>query len=355
MNSSELFFFSLFLLAIVSILLFDLLIVGRKSHIISFKEASLWSLLWVSLSVGFYFLLRYHGSMIHGIDNFLTLEQIVESYKHPREIIVPGNFDLSIAMYQKNLALEYLVGYIIEYSLSIDNVFVIIMIFYSFNISEKYYKRVLFWGILGAIIMRFVFIFIVAALVYKFHWMLWVFGGLLIYTGINMFIKRNKTEKVDSKHHPVVRFTSKYFRVFPRLVGNHFFVQKNKLIYATPLFLVLLVVEFSDVIFAVDSVPAIFSVTKDPYIVFFSNIFAILGLRSLFFLVIHIIKFFHYLKTGLSVLLVFIGVKMLLHEKLQSIGFTTEHSLYIVSGILLISILLSVIFPKKEALQKINN
>lgn len=344
MNANEIIFFSVFILSILTVLLIDLGVFSRNSHVVSFKEASLWSILWISLAIGFYFFIRHYGYLIHGIDNYDELQQKVIQNSHPIQLVA-GNFQESLALYQKNLSLEYITGYLIEYALSIDNVFVMIMIFYSFNVKEKLYKRVLFWGILGAIIMRFLFIFLSSALIQQFSWTLYIFGGLLLYTSITMFLNRNKDEKIDAQHHPVVKFASRYFNVFPKFVGQHFFIRKKRKTLLTPLFLVLLVIEFSDVIFAVDSVPAIFSITKDPYIVFFSNIFAILGLRSLFFLVIHIINLFHYLKIGLSVLLAFIGAKMFLHTWLKEIGFTTEHSLYVVLGILIISILASVIFP----------
>jgi tellurite resistance protein TerC len=344
MNANEVIFFSVFVISIIAILLIDLGVFSRNSHVVSFREASLWSILWISLAIGFYFFIRFHGHLIHGINNYSELQQKVIQNSHPIQLIA-GNFQESLALYQKNLSLEYITGYLIEYALSIDNVFVMIMIFYSFNVKEKLYKRVLFWGILGAIVMRFLFIFLSSALIQQFSWTLYIFGGLLLYTSITMFLNRNKDEKIDAQHHPVVKFASRYFNVFPKFVGQRFFIHKKRRTLLTPLFLVLLVIEFSDIIFAVDSVPAIFSITKDPYIVFFSNIFAILGLRSLFFLVIHIINLFHYLKIGLSVLLAFIGFKMLTHVWLEKIGFTTEHSLYVVLGILLISIFASVIFP----------
>ncbi len=350
MNPNELIFFFLFLVFILSILLLDLGVFSRNSHAITFKEATVWSIIWIGLSLIFFVFIRYYGYFIHGIENLGELQQKIIQNSHPVQII-PGDFAASLSVYQKNLSLEYITGYLIEYALSIDNVFVMVMIFYSFNVREKYYKRVLFWGILGAIVMRFMFIFLSSALIHKFNWALYFFGALLIYTSIKMFLERNKDEKIDTQRHPVVKYASKYFKIFPRYVGQRFFIRKKTILYATPLFLVLLVIEFSDVIFAVDSVPAIFSITKDPYIVFFSNIFAILGLRSLFFLVIHVINLFHYLKTGLSVLLAFIGVKMFLHTWLAKIGFTTEHSLYIVLGIIIISIVASLVFPparKKE-------
>ena len=166
-----------------------------------------------------------------------------------------------------------------------------------------------------------------------------------------MFLSRNKEDKIDSEHHPIVKFASRFFRVYPTFVKEKFWIKENGKYFITPLFIVLLVVEFSDLIFAVDSVPAIFSISKDPYIVFFSNIFAIIGLRSLFFLVVNIINLFHYLKTGLSVLLIFIGTKMLIHSWLEEIGFTTAHSLYVILGILITSILASLAFPKKQKLE----
>jgi tellurite resistance protein TerC len=346
MISQEVLFFGAFLLGILALLLFDLGVFTRTHHIISFKEASIWTLIWVSLSLGFYVFILFNGDMIHGIESLADIKEKIALYKHP--IVITDNFEESLAIYRRNLSLEYITGYLIEYALSVDNIFVIIMILISFNVEEKYYKKVLFWGILGAVVMRFIFIFLSAALIQRFGWVLYIFGGLLIFTGVRMFLTRNEEEKIETAEHPIVKFTSRYFRVYPHFVVHRFFIRKNKKFQITPLFLVLLVIEFTDVIFAVDSVPAIFSITKDPYIVFFSNIFAILGLRSLFFLVMNIINVFHYLKLGLSVLLTFIGVKMLAHHWLEQLGFTTAHSLYVVVGILAISILASIIFPEKK-------
>jgi tellurite resistance protein TerC len=325
----------------------DLGIFNRKSHIVKFKEAILWSTIWVSLGLAFFVLIRTHGDLIHGIDTNEKLKLVTQKYEQ-NITIQPDNFELNLASYRKNLSLEYITGYIIEYALSVDNVFVMIMIFMAFGVKPRYYKRVLFWGILGAIIMRFLFIFTSAALIQRFEWILYIFGGFLIFTGIKLFISRNKEEKIDPEKHPVVKFSAKYFPVYPRYVRHHFFIRKNKKLMLTPLFVVLLVIEFSDVVFAVDSVPAIFSITKDPYIVFFSNIFAILGLRSLFFLVMNLFNLFTYLKHGLAVLLTFIGLKMIFGGPLKEIGFTTAHSLYVVIAILVLSILTSLVFPKKE-------
>ena len=346
MEIYEILSFSLFLIFIFGVMLFDLGIFDRKSHVPSLKEAISWTLVWVGFALGFYFLLLYKGDLLHGIKDKEHLSLIIQKY-HEHLKIDSLSFEQAIKLYRSNLALEYISGYLIEYSLSADNIFVIILIFISFGINRRYYKRVLLWGILGAIIMRFIFIFLSAALIQKFYWILYIFGGFLIITGIKMFISRNKNDKIDTHKHPVVKFASRYFGIFPKLVGQRFWVVKNKKLLFTPLMLVLLVIEFSDVIFAVDSVPAVFSVTRDPFIVFFSNIFAILGLRSLFFLLSNIMNKFRYLKIGLSVLLVFVGFKMIFHEFLDNIGFTTAHSLYVILGILAMSVISSLLIPQK--------
>ncbi len=347
MSLNELLFFSGFIIFILSLLLMDLGLFHKKSHVLPFKEALMWTIIWISFGVAFYFFLMFKGNMIHGVDSIEGIQTLVDKYEH-LITINPNDLEESIELYNKNLALEYITGYLIEYSLSVDNIFVMIMIFMAFSVSQKYYHDVLFWGILGAIIMRFLFIFTASALIQNFSWILYVFGGFLIFTGIKMFLSRNKDEKFETGKHPIVKFAAKHFAVFPRYVGKNFFIRRKGKRLLTPLFIVLLVIEFTDLIFAVDSVPAIFSITKDPYIVFFSNIFAIIGLRSLFFLLINVMNVFHYLKVGLAVLLTFIGVKMIFHTWLKEIGFTTVHSLYVIIGILAISIIASLVFPKKN-------
>jgi tellurite resistance protein TerC len=343
-------FFLLFLLFINGMLAIDLGIFDRHSHEIKFKEALTWTVVWVSLAIGFYFLILYKGEIIHGLKSIGDIQAKIQQYKHPI-VLGSANFSDALSIYRKNLALEFITGYLIEYMLSVDNVFVIILIFISFKVNKIYYKRVLFWGIIGAILMRFIFIFLSSALIQRFDWILYIFGLFLAFTGIKMFLNRNKVDEVKTSNHPVIRFASKHLPVFPNYFREHFWFRNkndNNRIYFTPLFLVLLVIEFTDVIFAVDSVPAIFSVTQDPYIVFFSNIFAILGLRSLFFVVAHVISLLRYLKHGLSILLAFIGFKMLLHVQLEEWGFTTFHSLLVIIGILTISILASLIWPEKR-------
>lgn len=348
--SNEIIFFGSFLLFIVLMLSIDLGLFNKKDHKVSMKEAAIMSFIWVSFAIGFYFILLTEGEILHGITDFAHLQEITTKHLHNIKLI-PDNFEASLAIYKQNLALEFLTGYVIEYALSVDNIFVMVLIFSAFGVDEKYYHRVLFWGIVGAVLMRFLFIFIGSSLINQFGWILYIFGVFLIYTGINMFLSKDEEEKIDTENHKVVRFASKYFSVYPEYVGNKFFIKVDGKKMITPLFIVLLIVEFTDLIFAVDSIPAIFAVTKDPYIVFFSNIFAILGLRSMFFLLVNVIHKFHYLKVGLAFLLIFIGVKMLAHHWLSMWGFTTTHSLFIILLILTVSIVASLMFPKKVSNQ----
>lgn len=345
--SNEILYLSGFLIFIIALLLLDLGIFNKKDAAVSLKQAGLMSVFIILLSLGFYILLTYFGHHIHGIDSMERLQEIVTKHKHPVKII-PGNLEHSLMLYDKNLGLEFLTGYLVEYALSIDNIFVILLVFSGFGVAPRNYHRVLFWGIFGAIVMRFLFIFIGAALIQKFEWIMYVFGAFLVYTGIKMYIERNKDDEIDPQHHPVVKFAQKHFKVHNQFVGNKFFVVIDGIKKMTPLFLVLIIVEFTDLIFAVDSIPAIFSITKDPYIVFFSNIFAIIGLRSMFFLLAGIVNKFRFLKVGLAALLTFIGLKMIFHHYLDDLGFTTSHSLIVIVSILFLSISISLMFPEKK-------
>ncbi|QBQ40042.1 TerC/Alx family metal homeostasis membrane protein [Sphingobacterium psychroaquaticum] len=347
--SHELLFFGGFIIFIVLMLAIDLGLFSKSDKPVSLKAAAIMSAIWVLFALAFGLVLYFWGNELHNVHDFETLKQVVAKHLHNIKIN-ENDLAASIQTYNANLTIEYLTGYVVEYALSVDNIFVMVLLFSSFGIPEKYYHKVLVWGIIGAILLRCIFIFVGAALIAKFGWILYVFGAFLVYTGINMYITRNKEEEVDPQNHPVVKFASKYFKVTPRLDQGKFFHVENGVKYMTPLFLVLLVIEFTDLIFAVDSIPAIFSVTKDPYIVFFSNIFAVLGLRSMFFLLVNIIHKFHYLKVGLAFLLIFIGAKMLLHGQLEAIGFKTIHSLIIIISILVISVIASLMFPKKEDL-----
>jgi tellurite resistance protein TerC len=277
------------------------------------------------------------------------LESIKNQYA--KHLILPANdFSQSLQLFQNNMALEYITGYLVEYSLSVDNIFVFILIFNSFGVHKKFYKKILVWGILGAIILRFIFIFVGAAILQRFDWVIYIFGGFLIYTGIKLLFQGEEEEEIHPAEHPIVKFISKYFNVYKKNVIDHFFVfrKTDKKWFVTPLFIVVVVVAFTDLIFAVDSIPAIFSITKDPYIVFFSNVFAIMGLRSMFFFLSSVMGLFRFLPYGLGVLLSFVGAKMIFHHQLESIGFQNHHSLYVILGILGISILASLAFPEKK-------
>lgn len=343
---SELLFTIGFLLLVALLLGIDLGLVNRKDHVIKFREALVWTCVWIGLALLFYLLIRFHAEWIHGVTDMERLEYLNARHGHNIAFDPTAGFAANLELYRKAMSLEYLTGYMIEKALSVDNIFVMIMIFLSFKVNPKYYHKILFWGIIGAVVMRFLFIFLSAALIQRFQWVLWIFGAILIVTGVKMFLERNKEEAIDMKRHPVVRFVSKRMRMTRTDYEGRFFVRLRGRLYITPLFLVLLIIEFSDVLFAVDSIPAIFSVTLDPYIVFFSNIFAILGLRSLFFVLNNMIDKFAYLKIGLAVLLVFIGVKMLL-QGIFHIEIGTVESLITIVGILAASVAASLAFPPK--------
>lgn len=348
--SNEVIFFGAFALFVIFVMLLDLGAFNpKKAGIVKFKEAAFWSAIWVGLSVGFYFFLRNYGYFIHDISDASHLESVQQLYY--KTLKLGSDHTENLKIFQNNMALEYITGYLVEYSLSVDNIFVFILIFNSFGVRKKNYKDVLVWGILGSIVLRFVFIFLGAALIQQFEWILYIFGAFLVYTGIKILFSKDEEENIDTKNHPAVKVTSRFFNVYEKFVSDRFFFRhkyKANKLYITPLFVVIVVIAFTDVIFAVDSIPAIFSITKDPYIVFFSNVFAIMGLRSMFFFLVNIIDMFAYLKYGLGVLLTFIGVKMSAHHWLEGMGFTNLHSLIVIVAILGISIGASLLFPPKE-------
>ena len=294
--------FNLFVLAMLAI---DLGVFHRKSHAVGFKEALGWTAAWIALALAFN----------AGVWHFAGSAK----------------------------ALEFFTGYVIEYSLSADNVFVFALLFSYFAVPAQYQHKVLFWGILGALVMRFAMIGLGAALIAKFSWIIYVFGAFLILTGIKMVVKRD--EEIHPERNPLVRLFKKFMPVTPDFRGDRFFVRENGVRLATPLFVVLLMVEFTDVIFAVDSIPAIFAVTRDPFIVYTSNVFAILGLRSLYFALAGVMDKFHYLKTGLGVVLTFVGVKMLLGHTAYKID--TLVSLGVIVTILATSVAVSLLRPRK--------
>lgn len=349
MNHNEILFFGGFILLVIIFLIIDLGIFDRKAHEVGIKESLIWTIIWIVSAFLFFVMLRFWGHELHGLETMEDIKMVSEKYKHGLEL---GGLSLNEALqlYRNTLSIEFITGYLIEKSLSIDNIFVFILIFASFGIPSKHYKRVLTWGIIGAVIMRFVFIFASAALIQKYDWVLYIFGGFLIFTGFKMFFTKHEKEKDPSKN-MIVKWLSKHFNVTEKLHGQDFIYRDHHKTYITPLFICLIIIELSDVVFAVDSIPAIFAITKDPFIVFFSNIFAILGLRALFFLVSNILPMFRFLHLGLAVLLTFIGTKMLVHSQLKALGFETYHSLIIIFLILTVSILASIIIPEKKEIK----
>lgn len=334
---------------IIFMLAMDLGVFHKKDHVIKIKEAAIWTGIWVALAMLFGLLLLFKAEWVHGITNMDELLEYVKGGSLAHRIVPGMDFGDALPIYRKEIFQQYLAGYFLEETLSIDNIFVMIMIFVSFGIDKQYYHRILFWGILGAIVMRFLFIFLLGAVIHKFSWVLAVFGVILIYSGIKMF--RDKGDKrIDTANHPVVKLASRFLPVSRHTHGHDFFIKRDGRMYMTPLFLVLLVIEFSDVIFAVDSIPAVFSVTTDTYIVYFSNIFAIMGLRSLFFLLSNVTDMFWLLKYGLGVLLCFIGLKMIGHE-FFGLEIGTMVSLAVILGILVASIGFSLLFPKKKQVE----
>lgn len=297
--STQVFLWSGFAIIITIMLTLDLGVFNRKSHEVSFKEALAWTLVWVSLALAFNV----------GILYFLGSTK----------------------------ALEFLTGYLIEESLSVDNLFVFILIFSYFHVSRKYQPKILKWGIIGALVLRALFIFIGIELFERFHWMIYLFGGLLIITGIKMAF--GGEEKIEPEKNLLVRLTRKFVPITKRFYGGRFFIRRNGILAATPLLLTLLVVESSDVIFAIDSIPAILAVTRDPFIVYTSNVFAIMGLRSLFYLLSSVMEMFVYLKLGVSCILAFVGTKMLLSSVYH---IPIYFSLGIIVGVLAISIITSI-------------
>lgn len=263
--------------------------------------------------------------MVHGIHSYQDLQAVASRYA-AHLTLNPDDFESSVQQYRHYMTISYISGYLIEKTLSVDNLFVMMMIFASFGIDKKEYQHALNWGILGAIFLRFFFIFAGAALISRFEWILLIFGAFLLYSGAKMFLNHNKKEEINAMNHPVVRFLNKHFHL-------------------SPLVLTVIFIEFCDIIFAFDSIPAVFSVTLDPYVVFFSNIFAILGLRALFFLLAAVADKFRYLKVGVSVLLVFIGAKMLIHKYVE-IGAVS--SLVFILLVLAVSIGASILIPEHK-------
>jgi len=294
--------FNLFVLAMLGL---DLGVFHRKAHEVKMKEALTWSAVWIVLALIFNAWVYYSRGPQAG--------------------------------------LEFFTGYLIEKALSVDNVFVFFLIFIYFRVPADYQHKVLFWGILGALVMRIIFIAAGIALIQKFHWVIYVFGAFLVITGIKMALTKDK--EIHPERNPVLRLFRRWVPVTEEYAGSRFFVQRDGRGWATPLFVTLLLVETTDVIFAVDSIPAILAITEDAYIVYTSNVFAILGLRALYFALAGFMKLFHYLHYGLSLILVFVGTKMLLAD-VYKIPITW--SLAFIAVTLAVSVALSLLRPKRE-------
>jgi len=302
MIATNIWFWVGFVAFVLAMLALDLGVFNKTPHVVKAKEAALWTSIWVGLALLFAAGLAWFAD--------------------------------------RATALTFLTGYVIEESLSVDNIFVIVLIFQYFAVPPKYQHRVLFWGILGALVMRGVFIGVGAALLARFEWIIYIFGAILVVTGVRMAVKQD--EEFDGEQNPVVKWVRRFLPVTKDYRGKHFFAVEDGKRYATPLLLVLLLVETTDLIFAVDSIPAIFGITRDPFIVFTSNIFAVMGLRSLFFLLASVVTKFHLLKYGLAVILTFIGTKMLIEHWVH---IPIMVSLGIVVAVLAASIVASLVWP----------
>jgi tellurite resistance protein TerC len=327
-------FYAAFTGFVLLLLVLDLGIFHRSAHKVSFKEAAAWSVIWVTLSLGFNYALYKYALWKFPTD--------------PRLTSIPG-FDPQAAA--ERVGLEFLAGYIVEKSLSIDNIFVFVVVFSYFAIPALYQHRVLFYGIIGALLFRAIFIGIGSALI-QYHWVILIFGGFLILTGIKMMFGPEKPLEPD--RNPLIRLFRKLMPVTQERHGQKFFVVIDKVVHATPLFIALLVIEMTDVIFAIDSVPAIFALTSEPMIVFTSNIFAILGLRSLYFMLADAVDKFHLLKYGLALVLIFVGLKMVWLNGLYDGKFPISLSLGIISTVIAASVVLSLVFPKRHIESPVN-
>lgn len=304
--------FNLFVLAVLAL---DLGVFHKKSKSITLKNALTWSAVWITLALAFCAIVYFwHG---------------------------------------KQPALEFLTGYLIEQSLSVDNLFVFLVLFQFFKVPSEYQYKVLFWGIMGALVMRLAFILAGVALINRFHWIIYLFGAFLIYTGFKLAFQDE--EQVDPEHNPALKLARRFLPMTPNYEGDRFFLFRDGKRWATPLFAVLIVVETTDLLFAVDSIPAILAITRDAFIVYTSNVFAILGLRSMYFALAGLLEYFEYLNYGLSAILVFVGAKMLLsNESLELWGIRLHYkipigvSLGVVAGLLAISIIASLLFAPKH-------
>lgn len=298
-------FWLLFNVGVLTLLILDLFVFNKKTETVSVKSALWWSAFWVGLAIGFNIFVYY--------------------WKGPEA------------------ALEFVTGYLIEESLSVDNLFVFMILFNYFRVPAGMQRKVLFWGIMGALVLRATFIIVGVELIEKFEWTVYVLGAFLVYTGVKMAI--NSDSEMEPEKNPLLNFINRFIPVSKSYDQDKFFTRINGKLFATPLFVVVIIIETTDIVFAADSIPAILAVTRDPFIVYTSNVFALLGLRSLYFALAGIMQLFHYIHYGLSVILAFIGVKLLIQHWYQ---IDMRVALLVVAGILGLSIFFSLMFPKKE-------
>lgn len=320
-------FYAGFTVFVLFMLLLDLGVFHREAHAVRFKEAAGWSVFWILLALSFNYGLYQYLLWKCGADPAIA------------ELCGPTHQGA------KTIALEFLTGYIVEKALSVDNIFIFVVVFSYFGIPPKYQHRVLFFGIIGALVFRAIFIALGAVLM-QYHAVVMLFGVFLIFTGIKIFFAPEKP--LEPEKNPVIKLLKRFLPVTSTLEGQRFFVRKEGILYATPLFVTLVFVELTDVIFAVDSVPAIFAITKEPFIVFTSNVFAILGLRALYFMLAGVMDRFHMLKFGLGIVLIFVGLKMVWLNDAFGGKFPITWSLGIIGAVLALSIALSFAIPKKR-------
>ncbi len=326
-------------------LVLDLGVLRKEdSKHLSLRQSAFRSVLWFLLGLGSVVAMYTLIPHLHEIHSFADLKQYHRSYGEPFKL--SDDFETSLEAFKTTSMWLYLSGFLLEYALSIDNLFVMLLVFKSFKISEHNERKILVWGVLGAMILRFVFVFLGSAAIKQFDWVLYAFGALLVFSGLKLAFEKEKEEE-DPSEHFIMRMVKKVFRVSEVSDDRgRFFIKENGAWHVTVLFVVLLIIEFTDVIFAIDSVPAVFGITRDPYLVFFSNIFAILGLRSLYFLIGHGIDKFWALKYGLSLILMFIGFKMLFEGVFHEMGFNHLHNLLVILGLLGGSMTYSLLRPK---------
>ncbi|MBL9201852.1 MAG: TerC family protein [Opitutaceae bacterium] len=323
-------FYALFTLGVLGLLALDLGVFHRQAHEVGVKEALGWTVVWTTLSLLFCFALWRYAE-----------------WKLPQDprLLAAGMTAAAASELADRTALEFLTGYVVELSLSVDNIFVFIVVFTFFGIPPQYQHRVLFYGILGALVFRVVFIALGSVLM-QFHWVIWVFGGFLILTGLKILFAPEKP--MDPDKNPALRLLRRLVPIVPRFEGQKFFVMENGVRHGTPLLVALAAIEASDIIFAVDSVPAIFAITNEPLVVFTSNVFAILGLRSMFFLLAGVVHKFRYLKYGLGLVLVFVGLKMAWLNDLFGGKFPITWSLAIIGALLGAAVAASLLVPPRR-------